>query len=140
MAAAMMLPAAAQTPVITIPPVPAASGQTESQFVAARIYRALVGREAEPDVMAQAAADIEQGRTRQRVNAIVISSDFRSHTYGLAPDQILAQIYQGLLDRDPDASAAGWQRMIAMSKYADVIAGIIATPEFQAKLAARSGH
>jgi hypothetical protein len=129
-AAAFVLPAAAQTP---------RNGdgtpQTESQFVAARVYRALIGREAESEALAQLAADIEQGRLRQRVNAIVISQEFRSHIYGLAPDQILAGIYQGMLDHDPDASAAGWQRMISMAKYADVIAGIIATPEFKAKLA-----
>lgn len=132
----MTLPAIAQTPLNVD-----GSKQTESQFVAARIYRALAGREPEPAVLEQAAADVEQGKLRQRVNAIVVSADFRSHTYGLAPDRILAQIYQGLLDHDPDPemdpAATGWQRMIATSKYADVIAGIIATPEFQAKLAAR---
>jgi len=129
-AALFVLPAAAQTP-RNYDGTP----QTESQFVAARVYRALVGREAEPEVLAQLAADIEHGRLRQRVNAIVISPEFRSHIYGLAPDGILAQIYQGLLEHDPDASAAGWQRMISTAKYADVIAGIIATPEFKAKLA-----
>jgi hypothetical protein len=129
-AALMVLPAVAQTPRNAD-----GSVQTESQFVAARIYRALAGREPEPAVLAQIAADIEQGRMRQRVNAIVISPEFRSHMYGMTPDLILAQIYQGLLDHDPDASGAGWQRLIVMSKYADVIAGIIATPEFKAKLA-----
>jgi hypothetical protein len=129
-AAAMSLPALAQAPRNLDGTV-----QTESQFVATRIYRALAGREPEPAVLAQIAADIEQGRMRQRVNAIVISPEFRSHMYGMTPDRILAQIYQGLLEHDPDASTAGWQRLITMSKYADVIAGIIATPEFKARLA-----
>jgi hypothetical protein len=129
-AAAIVLPAMAQTPRNDD-----GTPQTESQFVAARVYRALVGRDAEPAVLAQLATDIEQGRLRQRVNAIVISQEFRSHIYGLSPDEILTGIYQGLLEHDPDASAAGWQRMILTAKYADVIAGIVATPEFKAKLA-----
>lgn len=126
----MSLPALAQAPRNLDGTV-----QTESQFVATRIYRALAGREPEPAMLAKIAADIEQGRMRQRVNAIVISPEFRSHMYGMTPDRILAQIYQGLLEHDPDASAVGWQRLITMSKYADVIAGLIATPEFKAKLA-----
>jgi hypothetical protein len=109
--------------------------QTASQFIAARIYRALVGHDPEPGVLAQAAADIDQGRLRQRVNAIVISAEFRGHMHGLPPDGVLAEIYRGLLEHDPDAGAANWQRMISMSRYADVIAGIIATPEFKEKIA-----
>jgi hypothetical protein len=109
--------------------------QTEPQFIAARVYRALIGRDADPPVLAEVAADIERGRLRQRVNTIVISSEFRSHIYGLPASEILAQIYQGLFDHEPDASAANWQRLIALAKYADVIAGLIATPEFKAKLA-----
>jgi hypothetical protein len=143
----MALPLAAQTP----PPPTSQSGlmmpatspprnadgslQTESQFIAQRVYRALVGREAEPAVLADVAADIERGRLRQRVNSIVVSAEFRSHIYGMGPDRILAEIYQGLFEREPDASAANWQRLIAIAKYADVISGLIATPEFKARLA-----
>jgi hypothetical protein len=146
-AAVMALPLAAQTPPpqtsqsgVTMPaslPPRNADGslQTGPQFIAERVYRALIGREAEPSVLADVAADIERGRLRQRVNALVVSAEFRSHVYGLPPDRILAQIYQGLFDHDPDPSAANWQRLIALAKYADVISGLIATPEFKARLA-----
>jgi len=144
-AAAIAAPIAAQTPPTSqsglmmpapLPPRNAdGSLQTESQFIAQRVYRALVGREAEPAVLADVAADIERGRLRQRVNAIVVSAEFRSHIYGMTPDRIFADIYQGLFEREPDASAANWQRLIALAKYADVISGLIATPEFKARLA-----
>jgi hypothetical protein len=145
-AAVLALPLAAQTPPpasqsglmmpASTPPRNAdGSLQTESQFIAQRVYRALIGREAEPAVLADVAADIERGRLRQRVNSIVVSSEFRGHIYGLTPDRIFADIYQGLFEHEPDASAANWQRLIALAKYADVISGLIATPEFKARLA-----
>ena len=62
------------------------------------------------------------------------SDEFRGKVNGWSPAQLLNQIYQGMLDRAPDAGAAGWQRMLEQRRYTDVIMGIIATPEFQGKL------
>ena len=130
--AAVTLPLAAQA----VPRNADGSVQSNSQQVAHRIYRALLGRDADAAGLADSTADIDRGRTRQRVDAIVASQEFRGKVNGWSSAQFLDQIYQGLLQRDPDAGAAGWQRMLEQRRYTDVIMAIIATPEFQSKLGA----
>lgn len=116
---------------------PDGSTQTESQAVAHRIYRALLGRDADTAGLNDTALDIQRGRTRQRIDAIVSGTEFRSHTYGWPSDRIVTQIYQGLLQRDPDwPGASVWQRLVEQGKYSDALIGIMGAPEFQNKLAA----
>jgi hypothetical protein len=111
--------------------------QTQPQVVAHRIYRALLGRDADPAGLNDTALDIQRGRTRQRIDAIVSGTEFRSHTYGWPSDRIVTQIYEGLLQRDPDwPGATAWQRLVEQGKYSDVLIGIMGSPEFQNKLAA----
>jgi hypothetical protein len=111
------------------------STQTQSQQIAHRLYRALLGRDADPAGLNDTAYDVEHGRTRQRIDAIVASQEFRNHTNGWASDRLVTQIYQGLLDRDPDwPGATNWQRLVEQRKYADALTGIMSSAEFQNKV------
>lgn len=115
---------------------PDGSAQTQPQITAHLIYRALLGRDADPAGLKDTADDVQRGRTRQRIDAIVNGQEFRTRVFGWTPERILTQIYQGLLQRDPDPSAAGWQTQVQQRRYSDVLLGIMGAPEFKNKLAA----
>ncbi|TAK17243.1 MAG: DUF4214 domain-containing protein, partial [Acidobacteria bacterium] len=119
-----------------IPRNPDGSAQTQPQVTAHLIYRALLGRDADPAGLKDTADDVQRGRTRQRIDAIVNGQEFRTHVFGWTPERILTQIYQGLLQRDPDAGAAGWQTQVQQRRYSDVLLGIMGSQEFKNKLAA----
>lgn len=131
LAAAVALPLAAAQ---AVPRNADGSTATGLQVQSHMIYRALLGRDGDQAGINDTAADIQRGRTRLRIDAIIGSDEFRGKVNGWSPAQLLTQIYQGLLQRDPDAGAAGWQRMLEQRRYTDVMMGIMATPEFQSKL------
>ncbi len=108
--------------------------QASSELITHRIYRALLGRYADPVGIEASVSEISRGRTRQRVDAIVASQEFRGKIQGRSTSQLLTQIYQGLLLRDPDAGSANWEAMLQQRRFTDVIMGIMASAEFQNKL------
>ncbi len=130
-----------RNPARTTPvPAPATTGSA-SQVTANRIYRALLGRDADAVGLTDTATDIERGRTRQRIDAIVGGTEFRNHVRGMQSTQIVTQVYQGLLQRDPDfPGATSWQRLMEQGRYSDAVLGIMDSAEFQNKIAASSSN
>jgi hypothetical protein len=118
---------------VTAMPI-AATFQSNSTTITHRIYRALLGRDADPAGLEASVPLIDRGQTRQRVDQIVASTEFRNKVRGWSTTQLLTQIYQGLLLRDPDAGAANWEKMLQQRRFTDVIMGIMAAPEFTNKL------
>lgn len=133
LAAVVALPLAASQ---AIPRNSDGSTPTGLQTQAHMIYRALLGRDADTAGLNDTALDIQRGRTRQRVDAIVSGTEFRGKVAGRTPEQMLTQIYQGLLQRDPDPGSAGWLSMIQRQQYSNAVMGIMDTDEFRSKLAA----
>ncbi len=133
LAAATALPFAA-TATLTAARNADAAVQSNSHVITNRIYRALLGRDADPAGIDASVPEINRGRTRQRVDVIVASQEFRGKIQGWSTTQLLNQIYQGLLLRDPDAGAGNWEAMLQQRRFTDVIMGIMAAPEFQNKL------
>ena len=105
--------------------------QTASHTITHRIYRALLGRDADPVGIDASVPLIDRGQTRQRVDQIVASTEFRNKIRGWSTTQLLTQIYQGLLLRDPDPGAGNWEAMLQQRRFTDVVMGIMASPEFQ---------
>lgn len=111
-----------------------AAVQTTSHTITHRIYRALLGRDADQVGIEASVPLIDRGQTRQRVDEIVASTEFRNKIRGWSTTQLLTQIYQGLLLRDPDPGAGNWEAMLQQRRFTDVVMGIMASPEFQGKL------
>ena len=130
LAAATALPIAATSAMTHA----SASVQTASHTITHRIYRALLGRDADPVGIDASVPLIDRGQTRQRVEQIVASTEFRNKIRGWSTTQLLTQIYQGLLLRDPDPGAGNWEAMLQQRRFTDVVVGIMASPEFQGKL------
>jgi hypothetical protein len=118
---------------VTAMPI-AATFQSNTTTITHRIYRALLGRDADPAGLEASVPLIDRGQTRQRVDQIVASTEFRNKVRGWSTQQLLTQIYQGLLLRDPDPGSANWEAMLQQRRFTDVIMGIMAAPEFTNKL------
>lgn len=131
---AVALAVAASLPLVPGVPLMAAAPQAQNaqnDAYANRIYKALLGRDADAAGLKDTSADIGRGRTRARVDSIVASQEFRQKVAAMTPEQVLNQIYMGLLDRAPDANSGGWLDQIKRKRYTDVIMGITGSQEFR---------
>lgn len=123
---------------------PQASRQTAGSFsradattIANRLYRAMFGREGEPNGISQATAEIQRGNLQRQVNAMVGSAEFRGVTSRLQPAAMLEQFYRGLMGREPDtAGVNAYLPRMEKRQYASVLLDIIGSPEFRRGLGA----
>jgi hypothetical protein len=112
-------------------PVGSSAGARDSQDVAAALYRALLGRDADPDGLRNAAAQIQAGKVTELVRGITQSSEYRSSTQLRPASEILDQIYLGLLGRRADTSArTAYLNRIEDGEVVDVVVDLLSTDEF----------
>ncbi len=115
----------------------ARAGYTHAQarFVARRLYLAILGREPDPTGWNGATQEIQRGRLKQQIRAMVVSAEFRSRQRSLSPPQFLEELYRGLLDREPDSKGVRtYLRRLERGQTAEVIYDIIRSEEFEKKL------
>lgn len=115
----------------SVRPVSATAVTTDAQGVAARIYRGLLGREADPDGLNNATAQIQAGRLTDLVRNITGSPEFRNLSQQRSASELLDQIYRGLLGRGSDSAArTAFLSRIERGEAAEVTLDIIASDEF----------
>ncbi|HEX4954346.1 MAG TPA: DUF4214 domain-containing protein [Thermoanaerobaculia bacterium] len=106
-----------------------------AEAVAMRLYRAILGREADAPGLAGAIAEIQRDRLSAQIDSMLRSEEFLTQRANLGAHELLRGFYRGLLDRelDPDG-ARTYQREVERRHYREVILAIIGSEEFEAQL------
>lgn len=107
----------------------------QAELVAISLYRAILGREADPPGLAGAIAEIQRGRLSTQVEAMAKSDEFRRQRAGLPAAQLLEDLYRGLLGRAPDsAGERRYLREVERGDVASVALDILRSEEFERRL------
>ncbi len=110
----------------------------EADIIAARLFRAVLGRDGEGNAPRDAAFQIMGGHLDAQVEAMFNSPEFRQTSSRMSAPDLLEQIYQGLLDRrTDDGGVRTYLRDIEQRHYAAVVIRIIESTEFDAKMLGR---
>lgn len=110
--------------------------RAQAELVAASLYRALLGREADPPGLAGAISEIQRGRLATQVEAMARSDEFRRERAGLPAARLLEDLYQGLLGRAPDRDGERrYLREVERGDVASVALDILRSEEFERRLA-----
>ncbi len=103
----------------------------EAEVIARRLYRALLGREPDPQGFSAAVAEIQRGRLDSQVKGMLASSEFQVLRHRLSDTALLEQIYAGLLDREPDSDGVrDYLPRIRRRRTAEVVLRILRSDEF----------
>jgi hypothetical protein len=113
-------------------PVSAASaGAGNVETVAQRLYSGLLGRDADPEGLRNAAAQIRAGKLDDLVANMTQSQEFRSISQRLSPSDLLDQIYRGLLGRGADTAArTAYLPRLQRGDVSNVVLDIVNSEEF----------
>lgn len=110
--------------------------RAEAEFVAQRLYLALLGREAEPGGLRDTAIEIQSGNLEGRTLDMLRSSEYRSQDAGRTPTVLLEQIYDGIFGRKPDSDGVrAFLPLLQRGQTAIVIRELMQSEEFEAMLA-----
>jgi hypothetical protein len=107
----------------------------QAEVIARRLYRAILGRDAEPAGLYGAATEIERGRLETQVAGMFESAEFADKRSSLSTEELLESFYRGLLDRRPDS--LGWRSFrddLARGRTTAVVLAILRSEEFEQKL------
>ncbi len=105
---------------------------SQSEALATRLYRALLGREPDPEGLTAATREIQRGRLLQQIRAMAGSAEFAQARSRLSASQLLDQIYRGLLGREPDSSGVRtYLGQVERGEIAEVVFSIVRSEEFE---------
>jgi hypothetical protein len=123
------------------PTTNATFSREEAEAVGKRLYQALFGREADAAGLNDTITQLQRGQLQQRVNAMINSAEFKTRNANKPANEMLNQLYRGLLDRDPDASGTNaYQGQLQNRRYADVVLHMLQSEEFRNKVNADLGR
>ncbi|HUP02214.1 MAG TPA: beta/gamma crystallin-related protein, partial [Gemmatimonadota bacterium] len=109
-------------------PVGGAATAHNPEVFAERLYRALLGRDSDPEGLRNAANQIRAGKLSDLVSSMTQSQEFRNLSQQRRASEILDQIYRGLLDRRADEGArTAYLTRIERGQVADVVLDILAS-------------
>jgi hypothetical protein len=107
----------------------------QADFVARRLYQAVLGRQIDPDGLTQTIAELQRGDLQKHVEGLVGSREFQQNVSRRQPAAILEQIYRGLLNRAPDSGGVStYLGDVERRRYAEVVVKIVESPEFERML------
>ena len=81
------------------------ASEDSAERVAQRLYRAILGRDADPEGLRNATAQIERGQTEGLVRGMTQSTEYRNLRSQRSAAELLDQMFRGLYGRPADASA-----------------------------------
>lgn len=109
---------------------------TQEEVVAASLFRAVLGRSPDAEWIAGAADQVRRNQTRETIQGLLGSQEFRERRQNRSPEDLLRDFYQGLLGREPDASGARrYRAAMHEGRHEDVIRDILDSREFRDRLA-----
>jgi len=111
--------------------------RADVEVIVGRLYRAVLGRDADPSGLNAMVDNIQRGNMEPAVQGLFDSSEFRGSRGAGQPDQVLDRLYRGLLNRAPDAAGIrAFLPRIERQQYTSVVFEIMASPEFAGALSA----
>jgi len=115
----------------SIRPVSSAASGSNADKVAQRLYSGILGRDADPEGLRNAAAQIASGRLNDLVAGMTQSQEFRTIAQQKSSTDLLDQIYRGLLGRAADSAArTSYLPRIQRGDTAGVVLDIVSSEEF----------
>lgn len=120
---------------LTVPRSRTGYSRAEAEFVARRLYRALLGRDAESEGLRDTAIEIQRGNLDGRTLDMLRSSEYRSQDAGRTPTALLEQIYDGVFGRKPDSDGVrAFLPLLQRGQIAIVIRELLQSEEFEMML------
>jgi hypothetical protein len=109
--------------------------RTEAEHVVARLYRALLERDADGSSVRAATSEVQRGNLDQLVDSMVRSPEFRSSLPGVSAEQLLDRFYRGIFGRDADTGGVReYLGDVRARQYTSVILRMIRSAEFERRL------
>jgi hypothetical protein len=136
LAAAVAAPST-QSP--SLAPLPPRRGYSlrEAEYVAQRLYLALLGREADTEGLRGTALEIQRGNLEKRTLDMMQSPEYRSKNYQVTPRAMLERIYESALGRKPDPEGVqAFVPLLQRGQTASVVRELMTSDEFERKLRA----
>ncbi len=121
----------------------ARKGYTRSQaeFIARRVYLALLARDPDPGGFSGAVAQIQKGKLDSFVEGAARSSEFAQVRAGVPPTTLLEEFYKAVLDRAPDTSGVRkYLPEMTKRRHAAVLLTLLRSEEFDAILLREAGR
>lgn len=110
-------------------------GREEAELLATWLYRAVLGREPEPQGLQAATAQIQRGELGPQVRSMIASPEFQRRRSGLSASALLESFFQGLLGRAPDSPAVrAYLRDVERGSYDDVLWALLHSDELEDRL------
>jgi len=106
--------------------------QEQSEYLTVHLYRGLLGRDPDPEGLRNSASKILFGNLSKLIDSLISSSEFRDAR--LSPEDLLEQLYQGLLNRSPREGAQGHLTGLQQGRTTDVVLTILNSEEFLRQL------
>ncbi|MFZ5785794.1 MAG: DUF4214 domain-containing protein [Acidobacteriota bacterium] len=115
--------------------------RNQAEFIARRVYLALLAREPDPGGFSGAVAQIQKGKLDSFVEGAARSPEFVEVRGGASPATLLEEFYKGALGRAPDT--AGVRRYLpemTKRRHAAVLLALLRSEEFDAILLREAGR
>jgi len=107
----------------------------ESELIARWLFQGILGRDVDYNGMRASAVEIQRGELRSQVESMIRSPEFRQRRAGLPAEQLLEEVYQGLLDRLPDtAGVRSYLPRVRRGDLAGVVLTLLASEEIEERL------
>lgn len=115
--------------------------RAQAEYIATRLYRALLAREPDPEGFRAAVAEIQRNRLGSLLEGMLKSPEFKEKWQGKPPTQFLEQIYHGLLGRPPDSEGVRrYLKDVERGRLKAVLADIIHSEEFEEAMLRAEGR
>jgi hypothetical protein len=108
-----------------------AAAEESPTVVARRLYRAILGRDADAEGLRNAAAEIQRGRMESLIHAMLSSAEYRNLRAQRSAAERLDQMYRALLGRPADTVARrSYLAALERGDEVEVIADLLASEEY----------
>jgi hypothetical protein len=109
--------------------------RAESEVMARALYRAILGRDPDPEGLRGATLEIQKGDLEDQVSSMLRSPEFQSQRAHLSAGELLESFYQGILGRQADTSGVRtYFRRVERRDYAGVVLDLIRSEEFEERM------
>lgn len=106
--------------------------RAEAEMIANALYRAILGREADPGGLAGRIPEIQRGDLEGQVRSMLRSQEFMQSKEGVGANQLLDRFYQGIFGRPADSGAVSmYLEVVERLGYERVILSLLRSPEYE---------
>jgi hypothetical protein len=115
--------------------------RAQAEFIARRVYLALLAREPDAGGFSGAVAQIQKGKLDSFVEGAARSPEFAQVRTGVTPAALLEEFYRAVLNREPDTSGARkYLPEMTKRRHAAVLLALLRSQEFDEILLREAGR